>query len=141
MRAGESRLGRMPRLWGPQPERGPRRVPRGTREGRGRDAAPRTHGGQVQRDRTPLQPVEQPRQLIGAARGDQQPHPRTGQQHGTGAHPAPQHGVTGLGGQLQHIEAHPGEQPQRSAPLGRPAQLPRVPPGESGVGGTRSGIG
>ncbi len=62
----QRRSGGTPRLWGPQPCGGPRRASGRAGKRRSRDAAARPRGGQIQGEGPPLQPVEQPRQLIGA---------------------------------------------------------------------------
>lgn len=112
------------------------------------DPAARAQPAQRERDPAPLQPVEQPRQLLRAPRRHQQRHPQSHERHRPGrAHP-PQCRVTGDGGDDERVEPQPGQQPHRRGARRGPAQLPLVPPAPGlapyltaplGGGGTRGG--
>lgn len=112
---------------GPQPDRGPRRAHRPAGRHRGSDVPTRAEGGQIEGDPAPLQPVQQTRQLVGAARGHQQSHPLPRQRHRAGAPDPAQHRVPRRDGQLQDVEAEPRQQPDRRCARRGPAEFTGVP--------------
>lgn len=91
------------------------------------DAPARADRPDVQRERSPLQPVEQPRQLVRASRGHQQPHPVRPHGHRRTRPQMPQRRVTRLRGHLQDVEAQARQQLDGRSGHCRPAQFVLVP--------------
>ncbi|CAM5698752.1 hypothetical protein SGLAM104S_10091 [Streptomyces glaucescens] len=85
---------------------------------------------EVQVQRAPLQPVEQPRQLLCGARGRQQPHPSALCGDRRGRRQMPQRGDPRRGGDVQDVEARAHQEPQRAAGHHGPSQIVLVPPAE-----------
>lgn len=129
---GKSGLHVAPRPRGSQPARGPLRAAQSWRHG-SPDQPARADGGQIQCDPAPLQPVEQPRQLVGAARRHQQPHPGAVQCHRSRDGRPAQQREPGVGRQVEYVETQSGQQPDRRPRQRGPAE-PGLVPAQDAVG-------